>query len=373
MLYPTELTMIFDGEDGWLHDGVRYRLACAPGLTVCPNGDLLCTWLSGSGGEPAVDNCSLISRSVDGGKTWSEPEIFVPVDPVLGCGSGFTFEKDGRLFALYGYFPAAEEYTKWYWFQKESRDNGHTWSQGRPIVLWQKEGESASFGGITRLADGSWRCAVQVFRPREYPLTASPMRLALARDEQEAAGMPPRGDQEPDAEKFGRCLHSCGVVSPNEDFTAFTMLGGVSNRPLGLLEPNILELKDGRLVMLMRAEWGGFLWRSDSTDGGKTWCPAYETDIPNPSALICLTRLPDVRIALVHNPTGGVRGQRGPRSLLSFWISEDELQSFSVKLDLVAGGYLSYPSVSVADDGKILVAYDHDRKSVRLLSFYLPD
>ena len=91
MLYPTELTMIFDGEDGWLHDGVRYRLACAPGLTVCPNGDLLCTWLSGSGGEPAVDNCSLISRSVDGGKTWSEPEIFVPVDPVLGCGSGFTF------------------------------------------------------------------------------------------------------------------------------------------------------------------------------------------------------------------------------------------------------------------------------------------
>ena len=295
------------------------------------------------------------------------------MDPVLGCGSGFTFEKDGRLFALYGYFPAAEEYTKWYWFQKESRDNGHTWSQGRPIVLWQKEGESASFGGITRLADGSWRCAVQVFRPREYPLTASPMRLALARDEQEAAGMPPRGDQEPDAEKFGRCLHSCGVVSPNEDFTAFTMLGGVSNRPLGLLEPNILELKDGRLVMLMRAEWGGFLWRSDSTDGGKTWCPAYETDIPNPSALICLTRLPDGRIALVHNPTGGVRGQRGPRSLLSFWISEDELQSFSVKLDLVAGGYLSYPSVSVADDGKILVAYDHDRKSVRLLSFYLPD
>lgn len=145
------------------------------------------------------------------------------------------------------------------------------------------------------------------------------------------------------------------------------------NRPLGLLEPNILELKDGRLVMLMRAEWGGFLWRSDSTDGGKTWCPAYETDIPNPSALICLTRLPDGRIALVHNPTGGVRGQRGPRSLLSFWISEDELQSFSVKLDLVAGGYLSYPSVSVADDGKILVAYDHDRKSVRLLSFYLPD
>lgn len=68
MLYPTELTMIFDGEDGWLHDGVRYRLACAPGLTVCPNGDLLCTWLSGSGGEPAVDNCSLISRSVDGGE-----------------------------------------------------------------------------------------------------------------------------------------------------------------------------------------------------------------------------------------------------------------------------------------------------------------
>lgn len=33
--------------------------------------------------------------------------------------------------------------------------------------------------------------------------------------------------------------------------------------------------KTYRLVLLMRAEWGGFLWRSDSYDGGRTWSPPH--------------------------------------------------------------------------------------------------
>jgi Neuraminidase (sialidase) len=69
---------VFNGNAGVEINGTVYRLACAALVTDCSNGDLVCTWLSGSAKEPSTDNCMLISRSQDGGKTWSRPEIFVP-------------------------------------------------------------------------------------------------------------------------------------------------------------------------------------------------------------------------------------------------------------------------------------------------------
>ena len=80
----TEYT-VFDGDSGWVHEGVTYRLACGAALVQAPNGDLLCRWLSGSGTEPATDNNMLMARSADNGKTWSEPSILIPAGAMAGA------------------------------------------------------------------------------------------------------------------------------------------------------------------------------------------------------------------------------------------------------------------------------------------------
>ena len=136
--------------------------------------------------------------------------------------------------------------------------------------------------------------------------------------------------------------------------------GHIANRPLGLLEPTCVRLKDGRVVMLMRAEWGGSLWRAESKDNGRTWTEAWETGIPNPSSKAHLVRLPHGRIALLHNATGqrGVWGRRDP---LSIWISDDEMKSWAIQEDVLHGGMLAYPNGMVLD-GRLVFAYDRNRR-----------
>ena len=62
--------LIYSGRDNLM-------LVCAARLWPMPNGDLICSWLSGSDNEPASDNCVAMSRSTDGGRTWSDAQILV--------------------------------------------------------------------------------------------------------------------------------------------------------------------------------------------------------------------------------------------------------------------------------------------------------
>jgi predicted neuraminidase len=173
--------------------------------------------------------------------------------------------------------------------------------------------------------------------------------------------------------KFGTHLHGCCVYIAGSDCAVdFEKCGHIANRPLGLLEPTAVERDDGVIVMLMRAEWGGFLWRSESRDGGKSWSQAVPTDIPNPSCLPYLIKLPDGRIALIHNPAGGIVGQRGPRSPLSVWISDDGMNSWKVKQDIVTGGKSAYPSAIIYKQ-RLVFVYDKDRRYVKFADIKLPN
>ncbi len=361
-------SVAFDGNIGWTHEDVTYRLACAVNLVEAGNGDLLVTWLSGSDQEPAPDNCVLMARSIDGGSTWSQPHVLLPAGQHAAHVTNLYRTEDGELIALGAYWPAEDEYTTWYYFRMRSRDDGHTWTQPQPFTLL---GNRASLGRRIRLNDGRWLFPGTFFQKREAPLHGSIQAIIKAGDEAQVRALK-NTIPEPNTNKFSRFLHgSMAFMSAEDPSDEILPLGQIDNRPMGLIEPSIVQLDDESVVMLMRAEWGGYLWESRSEDRGATWTPARPTDIPNPSSMAQLLRLQDGRVALFLNPTGRKVGGRGPRDPLAMWISDDGLRSWEYKKVIASGGRCAYPHAMQTRDGRVLVAYDRDRRGVRLLSIKL--
>lgn len=359
--------VVFDGHAGWQHGGVTFRLACGPIMAHAPNGDLLACWLSGSDNEPSTDNNVLMARSKDAGRTWSEPQILVPAGEMAGAVTGLFTARNGTLVALGAHWPSEKQYTVWHWFRMESRDSGRSWSEPEPFTLHDSHASFAQ--GPVRLQNGESLYPGSFFDKRARPLVASAKKLAHAKNEREALALPA---EDKSCGKFGTHLHGCCVfIDADGDGRRLVEYGHIDNRPLGLLEPTCIQLKDGRLVMLMRAEWGGFLWRAESRDNGRTWTDAWQTDIPNPTSLTHLVRLPDSRIVLIHNAVGGEVGARAPRDPLSIWISDDEMESWSIKADVIHGGQLAYPNAMILD-GRLVFVYDRDRRQVRFVEVDVP-
>ncbi|MFA6243627.1 MAG: sialidase family protein [Candidatus Hydrogenedentales bacterium] len=363
-------TTVFDGNKGWEHGGVTYRLACGACIAQMPNGDLLCWWLSGSDNEPSTDNNVLAARSTDKGKTWGEPFILVAAGEEAGALTFMHVTPGGKVIAFGAHWPSNLEYTVWHYFRMESTDNGITWSAQEPVRI--RESEDIMLARPVLLKNGEYLLPTSFFEKRPQPLLAPIPALALAMSEAEALALPPDATPGAKPDKFARHVHGCSVVTTSDpELRTLQERGAVRNRPLGLLESTVVQLKDGRLVMLMRAEYGGFLWRTESNDNGRTWKDAWQTDIPNPTSLPVLIRLPDGRIALIHNATGGVVGQRGNRDPLSIWLSNDEMESWYVKEDVITGGQLAYPCPIILD-GKLVFSYDRDRRESRFVEVQLP-
>ena len=143
----------------------------------------------------------------------------------------------------------------------------------------------------------------------------------------------------------------------------------------GVMEATIVELKDGRLLMLLRTNWMRF-WRAESTDGGLTWHPLGPSNIPASSSPGMLKRLDDGRIVLVWNrpfPAGEssypLRGGGGIlsavpadwyRSELSMAFSDDECKTWSQPMVIARNArnpraWLAYPYVFEASPGVLWI------------------
>lgn len=123
-----------------------------------------------------------------------------------------------------------------------------------------------------------------------------------------------------------------------------------------MIQPTLWESKDGSVHMLTRTKVGR-IYRSDSYDGGKTWCRAYPTNLPNNNSGIDLDTDDSGRIFLVYNPVG-IPGIRTPLTLA---VSLDDGKTFT-KIKTFEKGLAeySYPSVVVKGD-TIHITYTYER------------
>ena len=130
----------------------------------------------------------------------------------------------------------------------------------------------------------------------------------------------------------------------------------------------IVELRDHRLWMLVRTEYG--IGQSFSSDMGRTWSPGADSRLGGPNSRFFIRRLASGRLLLVNHadtaPNVAVErflaGQTWrPRSHLTAVLSEDDGKTWQGGLLLDGRDAVSYPDGDQDTSGLIRVIYDRDR------------
>ena len=145
----------------------------------------------------------------------------------------------------------------------------------------------------------------------------------------------------------------------------------------GAMEPGLVELKDGRVMQIIRTQTG-FIWRSFSSDGGETWTDASPWDIESPESPATLAVTPGGDWLLVWNPKvvwsnpektvlGANHG--GARTPLASMVSADEGRTWSRPRNLEGNPESTFAYTSVTfHDGRALLTYYDFPKGGKLLS-----
>ena len=97
-------------------------------------------------------------------------------------------------------------------------------------------------------------------------------------------------------------------------------LGGMGHHD-GAMEATLVELKDGRLMKLIRTNWNQF-WRAESVDDGLTWNLMGPSGIPASASHGQLLRLKSGRLLLAWN-----RPYRGDETILADVVGGDRIWS----------------------------------------------
>ena len=107
-------------------------------------------------------------------------------------------------------------------------------------------------------------------------------------------------------------------------------VGGRSIASSSFGEPNIVELRDGRILMFGRTVTDR-IWKSYSSDGGVTWSQAVPTDLASSSSPVSLRRIPSTGdLLLIWNQVSGAESASGwGRMRMSCAVSGDEGETWS--------------------------------------------
>ena len=288
-----------------------------PSVEVTKNGRIFVTFYAG-GVKEEIGNYAMVVKSDDGGKTYTEPIVTAYLDEHRCYDPCLWIDPLGRLWftwsicpndGLYGAIcddPDADELV---W--SEPFFIGYDIMMNKPIVL----------------TSGEWL----------FPLAVWNVGIR---------SLPPQFDSKtPEKGSF--------VYKSSDNGKTFHKLGGADIKNRHFDEHMVLELRDGRLMMLVRTFYG--IGVSYSYDRGKTWSAGKDSGLGGPSSRFHITRLKSGRLLLVNHVDFTKRNN------LMVLLSEDDGVTWPYRLMLDERSNVSYPDAKQADDGSIYITYDRER------------
>jgi len=327
-------TFIFDPE-------VRNGFAECHGSTLAPvAGGWLVAFFAGTC-ERHPDTAIWACRQ-SGGK-WEKPQVAAKIsdeahwNPVLFKAGGLT-----RLFFKVG--KEIETWETWFADYDEVKDG---WTEPRRLC----SGEDGAGGrGPVRsrpiiLANGDWLAPGSHEKVVGYTFKLAPSG---------AIYKAPEGiwnafvDRSPDD---GRTWERSEYIPYDRD--AWGEKGGI-------IQPTLWEQPEGQVNMFIRSTQG-CLFRSVSSDNGKTWAEAAPTEVPNPNSAVDVALLDGKLLVLAYNPVSGNWIRRSPLSLA---FSIDCGQTLTEPWNVIGGtGSFSYPSLYPVPGG-VAMTYTWNRRCI---------
>lgn len=135
--------------------------------------------------------------------------------------------------------------------------------------------------------------------------------------------------------------------------------GAVDVARRGAMEPEVIELADGRLMMIVRTQLGA-IWHAYSEDRGDTWSAPASLGVRAPEAPATLRRIPatgDLLLIWNDTYTAGA-GHGGKRTPLSVALSRDEGKTWKKVRDLETDPERTFSYISAAFHGpRLLLSY----------------
>jgi predicted neuraminidase len=346
---------VWPGPNGYPWAGTGMRLWTREGILRRVGTDgLICTWTTGGFSEPVHGNFTMAAYSEDNGASWSDAQVLFR-HSYKGLFTTELFQPNpAEIHAFLQTYDLGVWMTQLNSFRAISRDGGRTWEGPHSIPgniqnVWVNSGIVHSSGKWILPVSWAEHCGSQWCPPS---IGRSPMEPWVGQAVQPHRELPwgadlpllyQAGNQWADANH----RYAAGVMISQDGGDSFQLRGYLRHpEARHFIEPKVVELSDGRLVLLSREKWKGGIWRSESRDGGETWSPVELSGIPNPSSKFRLLKAKDGRIFLLHNPVAVESGAKwGRRSPLSLWVSDDDMRTWRVKVDLVSDPdhNLNYP------------------------------
>jgi predicted neuraminidase len=289
-------------------------------ITELSNGDLYIAYYGGSG--EYEDNTAVYGSRLKVGETvWSAPESIADT-PFRGDGNPVVWQApDGKVWLFY-VNRYGETWCTARVKAKISEDGAKTWSDS--FMLTFEQGTMVRGQPIV-LNDG------------DYLL---PMYF-------ESGG---------DREKMDASTASF-FLRYNPKSNTWTETNRIASKE-GNLQPQVVQLTKKHLVTYMRRGGGyeptttGFMLRSESTDGGRTWREGRNTEFPNPNAAVDFIKLANGHLLLVYNDN------MNDRTPLAVAISTDGDKTYPHKRNIGGGdNSFAYPYAIQTRDGLIHVIY----------------
>ncbi|HEX6971833.1 MAG TPA: exo-alpha-sialidase [Limnochordia bacterium] len=336
----------------------------AASVVELPDGSLLACWFEGSGERQADDVMIKGARKPGPGRPWTAPFLMADVPGFPDCNPVLFLDPARRLWlmwvvivanrwetAMLKYrisedFLAPDGPPRWCW-----QDVIHCKPEGFAEAVERKLAEYVaryrSDGAEDRAAALRERAADRYFQRMGWMTRNPPLVLG--------------------ARQWIVPLYSDGY---SFSMMAITEDGGQTwtfSEPLvgfGNIQPSLIRKRDGTIVAYMRDNGPPpkRLHVSTSSDGGRTWSPVEDTNLPNPGSSAGVLALPDGHWLLVYNDL-----ERG-RTRLAASISQDEGRTWPWTRCIESdpreetGATSHYPTVILAREGDVHLVYSHHRR-----------
>jgi predicted neuraminidase len=295
-------------------------------ITELDNGDLYLVYYGGSG-EYANDSTVYGARKIKG-QGWSRPRAIKP-RPQWPEGNAVVWQAPDAKVWLFSVVRPGPTWSSSRIVARISADGARTWQQ--PVPLTTEDGTMVRGRPIV-LANGHYLLPVYHETGNDPESTASDTESFFLRYDRQT----------------GRWTESTRIRSR-----------------IGNLQPAVAALSGDHLICYCRhgGDYGprtdGYLVRSESHDGGRTWSPGKDSIFPNPNAAADFLRLANGHLLLLYNDS------MSRRSPLTAAVSTDDDRSYPYRRNLAEGpGDFAYPFAIQTRDGKIHVVYTSNERTV---------